>query len=109
MPSDPAAPAEVVGRSGEEGQGPFYVITLKIADGVIRSASYRTYGCPWACKIGDKLTELATGKTPAEAFRLTEVEIDVEVGPIPRPKRHLPPMAIGALRDAVARATQLDG
>lgn len=95
---------EFVGRSGQEGQGSFYAITLKIEEGRIISASHRTYACPWAGRIGERLAEMVKGKTLGEAIRVTEIDLDIEAGPVPRPKRHLMPLAIQALRDAVTQA-----
>jgi nitrogen fixation NifU-like protein len=96
---------ELVGVSGQEGQGPFYVITLKIAEGRIAEASFRTYCCSWAIRIGETLTRRAQGRTLREAVAITEEEIGAALGGVclPRPKRHLVHRAVEALRLAVAR------
>jgi len=94
-----------VGRSGREGQGPFFVVSLKLADGKISSTSFRSLDCPWSISIGSALAKLAEGKTPAEACRLTEADIEKELGGVPRAKRHYLPLAVSALRDALGHAS----
>jgi NifU-like protein len=98
---EPVVPPDLVGRSGHEGQGPFYEITLKLTDGTITGASFRTVGCPWSNGIGSALTKLAEGKTPPDAFRITEADVEKELGGVPRDKIHYLPLAIQALRNAL--------
>jgi NifU-like protein involved in Fe-S cluster formation len=101
-PMDGSPAVEGVGRSGTEGQGPFYAVTLKVRGGRVEGMTFRTLACPWANRIGEGLARLAKDRTIAEAVRITEVDVDAEMGPVPRPKRVLVPMAVAALRDAAA-------
>ncbi|MBI2774010.1 MAG: iron-sulfur cluster assembly scaffold protein, partial [Chloroflexi bacterium] len=45
-------------------------ITLRVRDGVIEEARFRTFGCVAAIASGSVLTELAAGRTVAEARAL---------------------------------------
>jgi NifU-like protein involved in Fe-S cluster formation len=89
------------GRSGQEGQGPFYVMNLRLAEGRIASATFRTVGCPWSVKIGSALVKLVEGKTPRQACYVTEEDVEREMGGVPRDRIHYLPLAIQALRSAL--------
>ena len=91
----------LIGRSGREGQGPFFVITMQCQAGVVVGGTYKTYGCPWSGRIGAALMRLTEGHSLADAYRVTEVELDRAVGGVPRHKRHLVPLAVSALRNAI--------
>jgi hypothetical protein len=92
---------ERVGRCGVEGQGPFYVVNLKLAEGRIVSATCRSIGCVWSDKIGAVLAAAVTGKTPYEACFVTEAVLESELGDVPRSKKHFLLLAVRALRSAL--------
>ena len=101
--------ADLVGRSGRSGQGPFIELHLRLAGDRIASASFRTYGCPAAIASGSAIAALAESRTLAEASALTEADLNAELGGLPRNKRHCLGLAMGALRDALRKAEESHG
>ena len=97
--------ADLVGRSGRSGQGPF----MRLAGDRIASASFRTYGCPAAIASGSAIAALAESRTLAEASALTEADLNAELGGLPRNKRHCLGLAMGALREALRKAEESHG
>jgi len=97
------ADPDCLGRCGDS-QGPFYVIAIKLRDGLICDASFRTFLCPWAVAVGSALMVQLSGKTPKEASTIEEAVIEVELGGIPRDRRYCISMALQALRSALNQA-----
>ena len=93
--------ADVAGRSGRLGQGPFVALHLKLSEDTIVAASFQTYGCPAAIACGSALAKLAEGITLAEAGALTERDLSAELGGLPRGKVGCLGLAMRALRDAL--------
>lgn len=93
-----------VGSAGVPGRGNYMVIHILVAAGRIREAAFQTYGCPGAIACGSAVTELAKGKTPAEAARLSRDDVDRLLGGLPLGKGHCADLAVNALRDALAKA-----
>lgn len=84
-------------------------ITLRIAEGRVAEARFRTFGCTAAIAAASALTELVTGRPVGEAARLGPGEILAALGGLPERKEACALMAVGALRaalvDARVRAT----
>ena len=98
----PLPMANVVGRSGIEGQGPFFEISLKIDGDIIQAASFRTIACPWANAVGSALVKIAETKKVSETINLTSDQITLVLGEVPRDKRIFPALAVSALKNALA-------
>ncbi len=93
----------VEGRQGAPGQGNYMIVQLLIEAGRITDAVFQTYGCPGAIACGSAVTELAKGRTPAEAVGITRDEIDRFLGGLPLGKGHCADLAAGALADALGK------
>ena len=98
--------ASVYGRAGIEGQGPFFEISLRVAEERIVAAGYQTYACPWANAIGSAVTRLVEGCSLEEAQKLSPSAIANELGNVPRPKHELLGLALVALHNALKYAPQ---
>ena len=79
-------------------------ITIRIADGRIAEALFRTFGCTAAIASASALTELASGRTLAEAAALEPLDILQALGGLPERKEACALMAVGALRAALLDA-----
>jgi len=90
------------GAGGVPGEGPYVVLWLKVEDGVIRRAAYRTVGCPAAIGCASVLAELVTGRPVDQALRLDEPALMEALGPLPEGKEHCPPLALAALKNALS-------
>lgn len=79
-------------------------ITLRIADGRVSEARFRTFGCTAAIASASALTELATGRSVSEARALEPADVLNALGGLPPRKEACALMAIGALRAALLDA-----
>lgn len=79
-------------------------ITLRVADGRIGEARFRTFGCTAAIASASALTELATGRSLDEARALEPADLLNALGGLPPRKEACALMAIGALRAALLDA-----
>ena len=81
--------------------GDIMQLALKLADGRIAEARYRTRGCVASIACGSALSEMLIGTTPAEAAALTHEAVVEAVGGLPSESMHASHLAIDALRVAL--------
>ncbi|HET8567815.1 MAG TPA: iron-sulfur cluster assembly scaffold protein [Candidatus Limnocylindria bacterium] len=79
-------------------------ITVRIADGRVAEARFRTFGCTAAIASASALTELATGRPADEALRLEPGDVLRAIDGLPPHKEACALMAVGALRAALVDA-----
>lgn len=63
-------------------------LAVRIEDGRIAAARFRTQGCPTAIACSSLLTELLIGKTPGEIAAITAVQISSALGGLPPATNH---------------------
>ena len=80
------------------------IITIRVADGRVGEARFRTFGCTAAIASASALTELATGRTLGDAAALEPLDVLRALGGLPERKEACALMAVGALRAAVLDA-----
>lgn len=80
------------------------VITILVADGHVREARFRTFGCTAAIASASALTELVIGLGVEAARELGPLDILEVVGGLPARKEACALMAVGALRAALLDA-----
>jgi nitrogen fixation protein NifU and related proteins len=95
--------ADLVGHAGTPGRGAFMILYLKAHDDRISAAKYHTVGCGPTIASGSALTELIIGKPVAECRELTVENLIEALDGMPPDKLHCPALAIGALKDALAK------
>ncbi len=101
---------KVTGHGGNPpGQGPFMLVHLVIADGIIREATYETYLCPACHDCGKALCAMVVGKGTKEAEGITRPVLAERVGPLPRAKQICLSLAVLALADAVKSYEEGEG
>lgn len=76
-------------------------IYLDVEDGIIKDIRFKTFGCAAAIASSSMLTEMAKGKTLAEAKKLTNEQVVEELGGLPPEKVHCSVLAADALRAAI--------
>ena len=76
-------------------------IGLRIIEDVVAQALFMTNGCDTVVACGDAVTELARGKSTAEAMLLDEDDIAREIGGLPPAERHAARLALAALKQAL--------
>ena len=72
-----------------------------VAEKVIEDIKFETLGCGAAIASTSIMTDLAKGKTVAEALKITRQEIADALGGLPAPKIHCSILATEALEKAI--------
>ncbi len=93
--------ADIIGRAGVLGEGPFMTIYFCTAGDTILRASFETYGCPSAIACGSWITRWVEGKHAHETRLLSPDDLTMVLGGLPLGKEHVPVLAIRALNNAV--------
>jgi len=74
---------------------------IKVSEGRIADATYRTQGCAASIACGSVLTEMVKGRTVDEALRITKDDIVKALNGLPEYKVHCSVLADDSLKDAV--------
>jgi nitrogen fixation NifU-like protein len=92
---------DAVGHVQSPSCGDITFIYLDVEDGIIKDIRFKTFGCAAAIASSSMLTEMAKGKTLAEAKKLTNEQVVEELGGLPPEKVHCSVLAADALRAAI--------
>jgi len=90
-----------VGKVGNPICGDIMEMQLKIKDGVIQDAKFRTFGCGAAIATSSMATELIKGKTIDEALKLTNKAVAEALDGLPQIKMHCSVLAEDAVKAAI--------
>lgn len=93
--------ASGVGEVGNPACGDMMRLYLKIEDGRIVDAKFRTFGCGAAIASSSMLTEMIKGKTVDEARDITNQHVADALGGLPPVKIHCSVMAEQAVKSAL--------
>lgn len=93
--------ANAVGTIGNASCGDILQIFLKIEDGIIVDASFKTFGCVAAIASSSIATEMLKGKTLDEALEIKNSQVIEELGGLPPQKIHCSVLAEEAIKKAV--------
>jgi nitrogen fixation NifU-like protein len=74
---------------------------LKIEDGIILDAKFKTFGCGAAVATSSMATELVVGKTIDEALAITNKAVAEALDGLPPAKMHCSNLAEEAIRSAI--------
>lgn len=91
-----------VGTAQNSSCGDLLKLSLKIEDGRIAEARFKTYGCGAAIAASSVLTELLIDRTVAEAAALTNSEVVEALGGLPEHKIDCSVLAEDATAAALA-------
>ncbi len=91
----------VVAEVGSQVCGDMMRLYLKIENGVITDAKFKTFGCAAAIASSSILTEMLIGKTINEALKITNGAVAQALGGLPEAKVHCSVMAEDALKAAL--------
>ena len=90
-----------IGTVGNATCGDIMQITLRIEDGIIKDAKFKTFGCGSAIASSSMATSMIIGKSVEEALKLTNKEIIDELGGLPAVKVHCSVLADKAIKNAI--------
>jgi nitrogen fixation NifU-like protein len=93
--------ADGVGEVGAAACGDIMKISLKIRDGKIEEARFKTFGCGSAIASSSMATELIKGRTLEEAKNFSNQEVVDALGGLPPVKIHCSVLAEEALKAAI--------
>jgi len=93
--------ADGVGKVGNPVCGDIMELTIKVNDGVITDAKFRTFGCGAAIATSSMVTEMVKGKTITEALHISNRAVAEALGGLPTIKMHCSVLAEQALRSAI--------
>ena len=81
--------------------GDMMQIQIKVEDGIIREAKFKTFGCVAAIATSSISTEMIIGKTLEEAEKLTNDAVAQALDGLPPHKRHCSVLAAEAIQAAI--------
>ena len=93
--------ANGVGTVGNAKCGDIMKFSLKIEDGIIKEARFKTFGCGAAVATSSMATEMVTGKTIEEALQITNKAVTEALDGLPNAKIHCSCLAEEALHAAL--------
>ena len=93
--------ADGVGKVGNPVCGDIMELSIKVKDGRIDDAKFRTFGCGAAIATSSMVTELVKGKTIDEALEVSNKAVVEALGGLPPVKMHCSVLAEQALRSAI--------
>lgn len=89
------------GTVGNAKCGDIMKMDIKVEDGVITDAKFKTFGCCAAVATSSMATEMIIGKTIEEALALTNKQVMDELGGLPPVKVHCSVLAEESIRAAL--------
>lgn len=90
-----------VGHVGNPVCGDIMELYIKVSDGVISDAKFKTFGCGAAIATSSMVTELIKGKTIEEALKISDRAVAEALGGLPPIKMHCSVLAEEALKLAI--------
>jgi len=93
--------ANGIGEVGNAKCGDIMKVYLKIEDGIIKDAKFKTYGCGAAIATSSMATEVIKNKTIEEALKVTNDAIIEALDGLPPAKVHCSVLAEEAVKKAI--------
>jgi nitrogen fixation protein NifU and related proteins len=90
-----------VGIEGNPTCGDAMKIYIKVEDGRIVDAKFKTFGCGAAIAVSSMVTEMVKGKTLDEALAISKEAVANELGGLPPQKMHCSNLGADALKKAI--------
>ena len=98
--------ADGIGKVGNPVCGDLMCIYIKVEKNkkrqeIIKDIKFKTFGCVAAIATSSMITELAKGKTLADAKKLSNMDVADALGNLPAVKMHCSDLAADALKRAM--------
>jgi len=95
------ADADGIGQVGNPVCGDMMTFYIKVKDGRLADVKFQTFGCGAAIAVSSMVSEMAKGKTLAEAMAITNELVAEELGGLPKNKMHCSNLGADALHEAI--------
>ena len=93
--------ANGVGVVGNPACGDVMKLTIRVEDGIIKDARFKTFGCGAAIATSSMITEMVKGKKLEDALDISNKGVIEALGGLPKVKRHCSVLAEDALKAAI--------
>ena len=93
--------ADGIGNVGNPVCGDIMRLYIKVKDGIITDAKFKTFGCGAAISTSSMVTELVKGKSIEEALKISNRAVAEALGGLPPIKMHCSVLAEEALKSAI--------
>jgi nitrogen fixation protein NifU and related proteins len=93
--------ADGIGSVGNPVCGDIMKLYIKVKDGKIVDAKFKTFGCGAAIATSSMVTELVKGKSLEEALTISNQAVAEALGGLPPVKMHCSVLAEEALKSAI--------
>ncbi|OGS45511.1 MAG: Fe-S cluster assembly scaffold protein NifU [Elusimicrobia bacterium RIFOXYD2_FULL_34_15] len=93
--------ADGVGNVGNPVCGDIMRLYIKVKDGIIVDAKFKTFGCGAAIATSSMVTEMVKGKSIDEALQISNRAVAEALGGLPSIKMHCSVLAEEALKAAL--------
>lgn len=90
-----------IGHVGNPICGDIMELYIKVKDGTILDARFKTFGCGAAIATSSMVTEMIKGKSVEEALKISNRAVAEALGGLPPIKMHCSVLAEEALRSAI--------
>jgi nitrogen fixation NifU-like protein len=90
-----------VGHVGNPVCGDIMELYIKVKDGIIVDAKFKTFGCGAAIATSSMITEIVKGKSLKEALRISNKTVAEALDGLPAVKMHCSVLAEDALKSAI--------
>ncbi len=90
-----------IGHVGNPVCGDIMELYIKVKDGIIVDARFKTFGCGAAIATSSMVTELVKGKSVEEALKISNRAVAEALGGLPPIKMHCSVLAEEALKSAI--------
>jgi len=90
-----------VGHVGNPVCGDIMELYIKVDNGIITDAKFKTFGCGAAIATSSMVTELVKGKSVEEALEISNKAVAEALGGLPPIKMHCSVLAEEALKSAI--------
>ena len=89
-----------VGHIGNPVCGDIVELYIRVKDGVIVDAKFKTFGCAAAIATSSMITEIMKGKRPDEALKISNKTVAEALDGLPAVKMHCSVLAEDALKSS---------
>ncbi len=94
--------ADGVGEVGNPVCGDMMTFYIKVKDDVVEDVKFQTFGCGAAIAVSSMVSQMAKGKTLAEASKITNKMVAEALEGLPKQKMHCSNLGADALQKAIA-------